>query len=72
MGLQMDYGNPPSVHSGPKSGPGPAKDTCERKMSIFDLMDKKEQVEAELKSLTGVLDSVRLFLLDGWRTLIRN
>ncbi|KAI9753040.1 MAG: putative 26S proteasome regulatory subunit [Lichina confinis] len=26
-------------------------------MSIFDLMDKKEQVEAELKSLTGVLDS---------------
>ena len=69
MGLQIDYSNPPSVRSGPKSGPGPAKDTCKHKMSIFDMMAKKRRLEAELKGLSGVLDSVCLLSLDGWRSL---
>lgn len=72
MGLQIDYSNPPSVRSGPKSGPGPAKDTCKHKMSIFDMMAKKRRLEAELKGLSGVLDShgvtmdTPLLTLDGF------
>lgn len=47
----------PTVASGPTSG-GPARDVS--KLSMPDLMQEKERIEAELSALSSVLDTVSL------------
>lgn len=46
----------PTVASGPASGPTP-RDLS--KLSMPDLMQEKERIEAELSALSSVLESVR-------------
>jgi 26S proteasome regulatory subunit N4 len=58
MGLpfRMDNIHAPTVPAGPSSRPlnGNAK-----QLSFAELSQKKDDMEAELKALSGVLDSVR-------------
>ena len=48
----------PAVASGPTSGPTASNGTLDNKASLFQLMDEKDQIEAELKALGEVLSSV--------------
>lgn len=58
MGLSMDNIHNPSVPSGPTTSEGTSKAVGQDKLSLMDLIAKKEQVEAELSALSSVLDSV--------------
>lgn len=55
MGIPMDDIHAPTVASGPSSGVAP-RDVS--KMSMPDLMQEKERIEAELSALSNVLNSV--------------
>lgn len=55
MGIPMDDIHAPTVASGPSSGVA-ARDVS--KMSMPDLMQEKERIEAELSALSNVLNSV--------------
>lgn len=61
MGLpyRMNNLHAPTVPSGPTSNPATTNGTA-RQLSFAELQRKKEDMEAELKALGGVLDSVRL------------
>lgn len=57
MGLRMDDLHAPTVHSGPTTGQqanGANKDA----LTPLQLINEKERVEAEMKALGSVLDSV--------------
>lgn len=54
--LRMDNLHAPTVPSGPTSIPVTNGGTS--RSSLTDLQRKKENIEAELKALSGVLDSV--------------
>lgn len=56
MGLRMDDLHAPTVGSGPTSQP--AANGIGPKLSLQELITKKENVEAELSALGSVLDSV--------------
>lgn len=57
MGIPMDDDiHAPTVASGPTSG-GALRDLG--KLSMVELMQEKERIEAELSALSSVLDSVR-------------
>lgn len=51
----------PTVPSGPTSGPQGDRSALDR-LSLMELISKKDNVEAELKALGSVLDSVSLTL----------
>jgi len=56
MGIPMDDDiHAPTVASGPSSGGAP-RDVS--KLSMSDLMQEKERIEAELSALSSVLNSV--------------
>lgn len=56
MGIPMDDDiHAPTVASGPTSGGAP-RDLG--KLSMVELMQEKERIEAELSALSSVLDSV--------------
>lgn len=57
MGLPMDNIHAPTVRSDPPAGPGPSIPDISI-LSPLELIDKKDRLEAELKALGGVLDSV--------------
>lgn len=57
MGLNMNNIHNPSVPSGPTTSPGTSEAVEQDKMSLMDLISKKERVEAELSALSSVLDS---------------
>ena len=54
----MDNIHMPTVPSGPTSA-GPANGVPFAHLSLVDLMAEKDRVEAEIKGLSAVLDSVR-------------
>jgi 26S proteasome regulatory subunit N4 len=56
MGLRMDDLHASTVASGPTSKA--AANGTERKLSLQELIAKKENLEAELSALGSVLDSV--------------
>jgi 26S proteasome regulatory subunit N4 len=56
--LRMDNIHAPTVPSGPSSHP--TADGNVKKLSFAELQQKKDDMEAELKALSGVLDSVGL------------
>jgi 26S proteasome non-ATPase regulatory subunit 9 len=57
MGLHMDDIHAPTVDSGPTSA-GHANGVSKDQLSLRELIAEKERVEAELKALGQVLDSV--------------
>ena len=58
MGLRMDYLHAPTVASGPTSQATP--NSTNTKLTLQELITKKENLEAELSALGSVLDSVCL------------
>ncbi|KAK5129281.1 hypothetical protein LTR08_003637 [Meristemomyces frigidus] len=56
MGLRMDYLHAPTVASGPTSQA--ATNGTNKKLTLQELIAKKEDLEAELSALGSVLDSV--------------
>jgi 26S proteasome non-ATPase regulatory subunit 9 len=60
MGLRFDMENlhAPTIPSGPTSGPG-ANGLKTSGLSLAELQVKKDNMEAELRALGGVLTSVR-------------
>lgn len=58
MGIPMDDIHAPTVASGPTSGGAP-RDLS--KLSMVDLMQEKERIEAELSALSSVLGSVSTY-----------
>jgi len=70
MGLPLRMSNlhAPTVPSGPTSAPvtngGP------KHLSFGELQRKKDNMEEELKALSGVLDSVRLPCHVAWQELM--
>lgn len=65
MGLPLRMNNlhAPTVPSGPTTAPATNGNAAHR--SFGELQRKKDDVEAELKALGGVLDSVRIALILG-------
>ena len=57
MGLPMNNLHAPTVPSGPTSGPQGDRSALDR-LSLMELMSRKDNVEEELKALGSVLDSV--------------
>jgi 26S proteasome non-ATPase regulatory subunit 9 len=57
MGLHMDDIHAPTVSSGPTSG-GYANGVSKEQLTLMELIAEKDRVEAELKALGRVLDSV--------------
>ncbi|KAI1964649.1 putative 26S proteasome regulatory subunit [Ophidiomyces ophidiicola] len=55
MGIPMDELHAPTVPSGPTSGTGGGRDIS--RLSINELYHEKENIEAELKALSGILQS---------------
>ena len=60
MGLPMDDIHTPSVASGPVSNRGAINGLEHDKLSLMDLIAKKQRVEGELSALGSVLDSVSI------------
>jgi 26S proteasome non-ATPase regulatory subunit 9 len=58
----MDDIHAPTVASGPTSDPRSADEKYSKKLSLLELIAEKDRVEAELKALGSVLDSVSLCL----------
>ena len=58
MGLPMDNLHAPTVPSGPTSGRRGDRSALDG-LSLMELMSRKDNLEAELKALGAVLDSVR-------------
>ena len=58
MGIPMDNIHAPTVVSGPTSDPRTADEKYSKNLSLLDLIAEKDKVEAELKALGSVLDSV--------------
>jgi 26S proteasome regulatory subunit N4 len=58
MGLHMDNIHAPTVSAGPTSA-GHANGLSTEQLSLQELIQAKDRVEAELKALGQVLDSVR-------------
>ena len=58
MGIRMDDLHAPTVSSGPTSG-GYSNGVPKEQLSLQELIVEKDRVEAELKALGQVLDSVR-------------
>ena len=56
MGLRMDYLHAPTVASGPTSQAN--SNGTNVKLTLQELIAKKENLEAELSALGSVLDSV--------------
>ena len=56
----MDDLHTPSVASGPTSSFQPSKNGDDDKKSLLDLIADKDRLEAELKALMSVLESVCL------------
>lgn len=57
MGLRMDDLHTPTVPSGPTTRLQ-GNDAVISRLSLIDLIDRKERLEEELKALGSVLDSV--------------
>jgi len=64
MGLHMDDIHAPTVSSGPTSA-GYSNGVSKDQLSLQQLIAEKERVEAELKALGQVLDSVYLSQVTG-------
>jgi hypothetical protein len=64
MGLPMNNLHAPTVPSGPTSGPQGDRSALDR-LSLMELISRKDNLEAELKALSSVLDSVSLTALTG-------
>ena len=64
MGLPMNNLHAPTVPSGPTSGPQGDRSALDR-LSLMELISRKDNLEAELKALSSVLDSVGLTALTG-------
>ena len=60
--LTMDTMHAPTVPSGPTSG-GSANGIKTAGRSLAELQAQKDNMEAELKALSGVLDSVSLLFI---------
>jgi 26S proteasome non-ATPase regulatory subunit 9 len=60
MGLPLDMENlhAPTVPSGPVSGPASTNGIQTDGLTFAQLQAKKDNIEAEIKALSGVLDSV--------------
>ena len=56
MGLKMDYHHAPTVASGPTSQT--TSNGTNTRLTLQELIAKKENLEAELSALGSVLDSV--------------
>lgn len=69
----MDDIHAPTVGSGPTSG-GHSNGITKENLSLRQLIDEKDRVEAELKALGSVLDSVRLPHLgfESWTDMTRS
>jgi hypothetical protein len=65
MGLPMNNLHAPTVPSGPTSGPQGDRSTLDR-LSLMELISRKDNLEAELKALGSVLDSVSLTAFTGF------
>jgi 26S proteasome non-ATPase regulatory subunit 9 len=63
MGLPMNNLHAPTIPSGPTSGPQGENSALDR-LSLMELISKKDNLEAELKALGSVLDSVSHLRLD--------
>ena len=61
MGLPMNNLHAPTVPSGPTSGAHGDPGSLDR-LSLLELISRRDNVEAELKALGSVLDSVRQYL----------
>ena len=59
MGLPMNNLHAPTVPSGPTSGPQGDRSALDR-LSLMELISRKDNLEAELMALGSVLDSVSL------------
>lgn len=59
MGLPLNMENlhAPTIPSGPTSGPGAANGIQTNGLTFSQLQAKKDNIEAEIKALSGVLDS---------------
>jgi len=57
--LRMENLHAPTVPSGPTSGPDGTNGTQTSGLSFAQLQAKKDNIEAEIKALGGVLESVR-------------
>lgn len=66
MGLPMNNLHAPTIPSGPTSGP-PADRSALDGLSSMELISRKDNLEAELKALGSVLDSVSYARLDRTR-----
>ena len=63
MGIPMDDIPTPTVASGPASGPSGDRDVCA--LPLSGLFDEKDRLEAELKALSRVLESVSYIQMTG-------
>lgn len=61
MGIRMDDLHTPTVASGPRSG-GYSNGVPKEQLSLQELMAEKDRVEAELRALGQVLDSVGIIM----------
>jgi 26S proteasome regulatory subunit N4 len=57
MGIPMDDIHTPTVHSGPTTRLQ-GSDANISKLSLMELIDRRDRLEEELKALGSVLDSV--------------
>lgn len=59
MGLPLNMENlhAPTIPSGPTSGPGATNGMQTNGLTFAQLQAKKDNIEAEIKALSGVLDS---------------
>jgi hypothetical protein len=64
MGLPMNNLHAPTVPSGPTSGPQGDRSALDR-LSLMELISRKDNLEAELKALGSVLDSVSVIASAG-------
>jgi hypothetical protein len=64
MGLPMNNLHAPTVPSGPTSGPQGDRSALDR-LSLMELISRKDNLEAELKALGSVLDSVSRIAFTG-------
>ena len=69
MGIRMDSIHAPTVEAGPTSGPSRSNGVDSNTASLFELMAEKDRVEAEIKALGEVLDSVRSSISLALQTL---
>jgi 26S proteasome non-ATPase regulatory subunit 9 len=63
--LRMENLHAPTVPSGPTSGPAGTNGIQTSGLSFAQLQAKKDNIEAEIKALGGVLESVRVIWFDA-------